>query len=72
VSNSIIADARLFSTILEGKVLEIWFAVEKELKEWGKIELPESSGLEEIVAAMGDERIRMNYKFIPATLLKLL
>lgn len=59
----IIADARLFGTILEGMVIEVAFAVEEELEEWGKMLLPNSPDLERIVARMGDERIRMNFKF---------
>jgi hypothetical protein len=47
-------------------VLEVGFAVEKELKEWAKMKLPKLPDLEKIVTDMGDEKIRMNFTFIPA------
>lgn len=43
-------------------MIEVGFAAEKELKEWGKMPWPKS--LEQIVAGMGSEGIRMNVKFV--------
>lgn len=63
----IITDGRLFSTVLEGVVLGVGFAVEKELKEWGKMMLPKMPNLEQKVAQMNTDRIRMNFQFVEVT-----
>lgn len=61
----IIADGRLFITVLEGVVIGVGFAAERELKEWGKMPLPKLPNLEQRVAEMEKKgRIRMNFKFV--------
>jgi hypothetical protein len=41
--------------------------VEKELKEWGKMMLPKMPNLEQKVAQMNTDRIRMNFQFVEVT-----
>ncbi|OAQ59759.1 hypothetical protein VFPPC_15000 [Pochonia chlamydosporia 170] len=60
----IFLDGRFFTTILQGVVLEVAFADEKELNEWNPIQLPGSPDLESIVDSMERERIKINIKFV--------
>jgi hypothetical protein len=49
---------------LEGVVIEIGFAAEEELKEWGKMLWPKLPNLEQMVAEMESRAIKMNFKFV--------
>ncbi|KAG8423874.1 hypothetical protein J3458_000723 [Metarhizium acridum] len=58
----VILDGRFFSTIIQGVVVEVAFADEKELKEWNRMLYPDSTLLKNMVQSMDTEKIKMNIK----------
>ncbi|KAJ3453100.1 hypothetical protein MRS44_018755 [Fusarium solani] len=66
----VIIDGRLFTTVVQGAMLGIAFAVPEELGHWAKMPYPNSADLQNKVRTMDSERIQMNIKFVAAKRLK--
>ena len=49
---------------MKGVAIKVAFTAEDELKEWGKMMLPKWPILEQKVAEMDTDRIRMNFEYV--------
>lgn len=59
-----IIDGRTAFTIVNGHTVMVGFAVEEELKFWGKMGFPKKMGIMQKVKGMESEKIGMNVEFV--------
>ncbi|PQK18026.1 hypothetical protein BB8028_0010g00180 [Beauveria bassiana] len=58
------SDSRLGFAIRRGFVIFIGFATENEVKEWGKMKLPYSDQMKEVIQSLEARGTRMNYAWL--------
>ena len=63
-SYSAMIDGRTAFKIVNGYTIVIGFAVEEELKFWGKMGFPKKIGVMEKIKGMESEKIGMNVEFV--------
>lgn len=64
ILSSAVIDGRTAFKIVNGHINVVGFAIEEELQYWGKMQLPNKTGVIQKVQDMESEKIGMNVEFL--------